>query len=164
MIEYVKIPGDRVSMLLGKNHSSLKQIEEETGTVIVLEDGVKIDGNDPLMMMKAKDIVTAVGRGFDVKKSLRLLEDECELHVISLHGETEKKRTRMIGRVIGNKGRTKSIIEKETGASISVKGKTISVIGTPDETGPAEDALQEILAGKTHGYAYGVMKRSKTRY
>ena len=164
MIEYVRIPGDRISVLKGKNFSSMKKIEEETGTIITLDDGVKIEGSDPLMLMKTKDIVTAIGRGFDVKTSLRLLEDECELHVISLYGETEKKRTRMLSRVIGNKGRTKAIIEKESGASISIKGKTISVIGNADERGPAEDALEEILAGKTHGYAYTVMKRKKKKY
>ena len=164
MIEYVRIPGERIPVLLGRNHSSLKQIEEETGTIITIDDGVKIEGNDPIMMLKTKDIVTAIGRGFDVKKSLRLLEDECELRVISLTGETQKKRTTMLGRVIGNKGRSKNIIEKETGASVAIKGKTIAIIGTPDELVPAENALEEILIGKTHAHAYNVMKRMKRKY
>ncbi len=164
MIEHIRIPVERVPVLLGKNYSSLKQIEEETGAIITLDDGVKIESNDPLMLLKTKDIVTAIGRGFIVKKALRLLEDECELRVLSLYGESQKKRTTMMGRVIGNKGGSKAIIEKETGASISVRGKTIAIIGTPDELVPAENALQEILRGKTHGYAYGVMKRVKRKY
>ena len=164
MIEYVKIPSERIKVLLGKNHSSLKKIEEETGAIITLDDVVKIESNDPLMLLKTKDIVTAIGRGFDVKKSLRLLEDECELRVISLYGETQKKRTVMKGRVIGNRGGSKGIIERETGASISIRGKTIAIIGTPNELVPAENALSEILRGKTHGYAYNIMRRVKRKY
>ncbi|GAF95867.1 unnamed protein product, partial [marine sediment metagenome] len=52
---------------------------------------------------------------------------------------------------------------KETGASICIQGKTLSLIGTPDELGPAEEAVEELLAGKMHSYAYRMMDRKRRR-
>jgi len=159
----VRIPEDREPVLIGKAGSVKRGIEHSTGTDIEVSDVVKITGEDPLNVLKARDIVTAIGRGFSPKEAERLIEDECELHVISLQGETYKKRTRLMGRVIGNDGRAKKIIEKETGASIAVRGKTVSVIGTPGELGPAEEALGELLGGKTHAHAYNMMRRRMTK-
>lgn len=163
MIEVIRIPEDRTPVLIGKNGSVKKKIEKATHTEIEVSHTVKITGEDPLGLLKAKDMVTAIGRGFSPKETERLKEDDCELHVISLQGDSFKKRVRMLGRVIGNDGRTRKIIENETGASITVKGKTVSIIGTPDEMRPAEEALGELLGGKTHAHAYSMMRRRKSR-
>jgi ribosomal RNA assembly protein len=163
IIELVRIPEDREPVLIGKNGSVKKKMEAMTRTEIEVSEGVKITGDDPLLVLKARDMVTAIGRGFSPGEAERLAEDECEFHVVSLQGETLKKRTRMLGRVIGNAGRTKKIIERETGACVAVKGKTVSVIGTPEELAPAEEALGELLGGKTHAHAYSMMRRRITK-
>jgi ribosomal RNA assembly protein len=162
VIEEVRIPEERIPVLIGKDGSVKKTIEELTETRLDITDWVRITGEDPLKLMKAKEMVKAIGRGFTPEEAERLLEQDCSLHVISLGDDSPKKRTRLLGRVIGNKGRSKNIIEKETGASIAVKGKTIAVIGTPEETAPAEEALQELLSGKTHGYAYKAMGKRRS--
>ncbi len=159
MLEVVRIPEDRIPVIIGKNGCVKRRIEKLTETEIEVSDVVKITGEDPINLLKAKDMSTAIGRGFSQKEIERLADDDCELHVISLQGESLKKRTRMIGRIIGNDGRTKKIIEKETGVSIAIKGKTVSVIGTREEIAPAEEALAELLGGKTHGHAYGMMRK-----
>ncbi|UCD02999.1 MAG: RNA-processing protein [Candidatus Aenigmatarchaeota archaeon] len=161
MIEELRIPEDRLPVLIGKKGRTKKAIEELTETSIEVSDWVKITGEDPLKLVKARDMVKAIGRGFSPEEAERLIEHDCNLHVISLNGETYKKRTRLLGRVIGNKGRSKRIIENETGASIAIKGKTVSIIGTPGETAPAEEALLDLLAGKTHAYAYKDMNKHK---
>ncbi len=162
MIEVIRIPEERIPILIGRSGSVKKRIEKSTHTEIEVSDTVKITGDDPIGLLNAKDMVTAIGRGFSPNEVRRLAEDDCELHVISLHGESLKKRIRMLGRVIGNDGRTKKIIENETGASIAVKGKTLSVIGKPEEMKPAEEALGELLDGKTHAHAYSMMRRRKS--
>ncbi len=163
MIEEAKIPEDRLPVLIGKKGRAKKHIEELTDTHLEVSDWVKITGEDPLKLMKARDMVVAIGRGFTPEEAERLAEDDCSLHIISLAGETFKKRTRLLGRVIGNRGRSKHIIENETGASVAIKGKTVAVIGTPEETAPAEEALQDLLAGRTHGHAYKVMNMRKKK-
>ena len=161
MIEEVKIPEDRLPVLIGKKGRTKETIGELTETSITVTDWVKISGEDSLKLMKAKEMVKAIGRGFTPEEAERLLEENVSLHIISLSGKTYKKRTRLLGRVIGNRGRSKKIIENETGASIAIKGKTVAVIGTPQETAPAEEAIADLLAGKTHGYAYKDMNRHK---
>ena len=163
MIEIARIPEERKPVLIGTDGQTRERIEKRTGTKIEVGDEVKITGDDPIKVMLAKEVVTAIGRGFSPGKANRLLDEECELRVIALEGETLKKRKRLFGRVIGKDGRTRERVETVTGASISVFGKTISIIGTPDEAGPAEDAVQELLAGKTHSYAYKKMLSKKSR-
>ncbi len=162
MIEIVRIPEERKPVLIGKDGHVRQWIEKGTGTMIDVSDAVEISGDDPLDVMKARDIVTAIGRGFSPRKARRLLKEGCELHVISLEGESLKKRLRLFGRVIGRAGMSREKIETETGASICVFGKTLSLIGMPDEIGPAEDAVEELLAGKKHAWAYRKMQRKKS--
>jgi len=163
MISIVRIPDERKSVLIGTRGHVREKIEKSTGTKIEVSDVVKISGDDPLLVLKAKEIATAIGRGFSPGKASRLLEEECELRVISLEGESLKKRKRLFGRVIGKNGGSREKIESEAGASICIYGKTLSLIGTPDELGPAEDAVEELLAGKTHSYAYRKMQMKKSR-
>ena len=163
MIEIVRIPEERKSVLIGKDGHVRQWIENSTGTAIKVSDAVEITGEDPLGVMKAKDIVTAIGRGFSPGAARRLLVEGCGIHVISLEGETLKKRKRLFGRVIGRAGMSREKIESETGASISVFGKTLSIIGLPDEIGPAERAVEELLAGKKHTWAYRKMQMEKPR-
>jgi len=164
MIEVVRIPEDRKRLLMAGEGKITKIIEESTGTKIECSDIVKISGEDSLRVLKAKEIVTAMGRGFTLKEARRLLEKECELRIISLEGENLKTRKRLLGRVIGRQGKSKKWIEAKTGALICVKGKTLSIIGTPEELGPAEEAVEQLLNGKTHAYAYKKMniKKAKT--
>jgi ribosomal RNA assembly protein len=159
VIEELRIPEDRIPVLIGKDGSVKSMIEELTGTRITITDWVKISGDDSLKLLKAKEMVKAIGRGFTPEEAERLIDDDHTLRVISLTGETYKKRSRLLGRVIGNKGRSKNIIEKETGAAIAIKGKTVAIIGTSDQVSPAEEAIQELLCGKTHGHAYKSMNK-----
>jgi ribosomal RNA assembly protein len=115
------------------------------------------------MVMKAREVVTAIGRGFPPETAFRLIDEDAELHVISLEGESLKKRKRLFGRVIGRDGGCRKRIENDTGASLAIYGKTLSIIGEQDQVGPAQDAVEELLSGKTHAHAYKKMhiKRAK---
>jgi len=163
MIDAVRIPEDRKPAVLGSHGRTKAKIEKATGTKIDISDIVEISGDDPIMLLKARDIVTAIGRGFSLAQAMRLLEDDCLLRVISLEGESEKKRIRLFGRVIGKGGKSKGVIEKETGALLCIKGKTLSILGMREEVEPAEEAVETLLSGKTHGYAYKRMLMKKEK-
>ena len=164
MMEIVRIPIERKPVLIGKNGAVKERIEKNTETKLEISDCVKISGEDPLLVLKAKEIVTAIGRGFSPEVADKLLEEDRELHVVSLEGDTLKKRKRLLGRVIGRNGRSRRKIESETGASICIRGKTLSIIGNREETEPAEEAVEELLAGKSHPHAYKkmIMRKSRT--
>jgi ribosomal RNA assembly protein len=161
MIEIVRIPEDRKSALIGRKGCVKERIQKSTNTKIEVTDVIEISGDDPILVIKARDIVTAIGRGFPPDEASRLLGDECLLHVISLEGESEKKRQRLFARVIGREGKVRKRIEEQTGASICIRGKTLSLIGKHEEIAPAEEAIEMLLAGKTHAYAFRRMYMRK---
>ena len=69
MIETVMIPDERKSVLIGKDGSVKKQIENATSTKITIGDGVVIEG-EGLDVIKTQQIIKAIGRGFSSDNSL----------------------------------------------------------------------------------------------
>lgn len=158
MIEITNIPEERKAVLIGKEGTVKKELEHRTHTIIKIENGVQIQG-DTLDIIKAKEVIKAIGRGFSPEKAFKLLEDEYQLDVISLKGETPKKIKRLFARVIGTKGSTKRRIEMETGVDISVYGKTVSIIGVWGQLGVARKAVEDLLVGRSHAYVYNKLSR-----
>ena len=159
MIEEVNIPEDRKGALIGRDGSAKDELESRSSTRITVRDSVTVEGKDPLMVMKAAEAVKAIGRGFCPEKAILLLSDEYGMRIISLQGETDKTIKRLMARVIGRKGATRKILEQETNCLISVYGKTVSIIGKQDELPAAEEAVEKLLRGRSHGYVYARLKK-----
>ena len=156
----LSIPENRKAVLIGKDGRIKEDIEKKTGTSITVSDYVKVEG--PVEgLLKAENIVKAIGRGFSPRNARRLLNEDCCLEIISMERESESTRRRLFSRVIGKNGDTRKIIEKETGAVISVYGKTVSIIGHPEELGAAQRAIGALLEGKKHSYAYSLINERK---
>ena len=150
--EAVKIPEERV-----------KNLEEAKGEIEKnLKIKIEIEGNEvrfsgeSLELLKAKNIVTAIGRGFSTEKALWLLQDDYSLDIIYIkeYASTQKSVVRLKGRVIGDEGRAKRFIEKCTNTFICVYGKTVSIIGKGDDLIRARRAVIMLLEGAKHGTAY----------
>lgn len=152
-LEIVRVPEERKPALIGKDGRSKALIERKAGVELRIKEDVEIEG-PPERILAAKDIVKAIGRGFSPKDALGLLKDEHQLIVISLKGEKENTIKRLMGRVIGRRGATRHIIERETGAKLAVYGKTVSIIGDDESAWKAKEAVEELLSGRTHGYVY----------
>ena len=153
MNDFIKIPEQRKGVLIGKEGSVKKELEGLTKTKIEVNEDISIEG-ESLNVMKAKDIIKAIGRGFPPEKAFKLLDEENQLVVISLGNETKKTIRRMLSRVIGRRGLCKKRIEMRTKTDISIHGKTISIIGNWKDVEKAESAIEMILKGKTHSYVY----------
>jgi len=157
-LEIVRIPEERKPVLIGKEGKTKALIERKAGVSLRVNEDVEIEG-PPEKVFTAKEIVRAIGRGFSPKDALELLNEGYQLVVISLSGETEKTVKRLMGRVIGRRGTTRHIIERETGALITVKGKTVAIIGDDESSWKARQAVEELLSGRTHGYVYRRLMR-----
>lgn len=153
MTELVKIPTERVKILIGENGSAKKKIETKCNVELIIdpEGEVEIVG-DPADVFFVKDIIKAIGRGFGPETALRLLGTDFGLYVISLkdHATSDKAITRLKGRVIGENGRIKGQIEDATDSFISVYGSTISIISRIDSMEYAKEAIGMILDGARH--------------
>ncbi len=154
--EILMIPEERKAVLIGKNGKTRKDIEEKTKTKISVDDCIEIRG-ESFDVLKTRDIVNAIGRGFSPKKAMRLLNKDCRLEIITLEGETENTIIRLRGRVIGRKGAARKKIEHITETYISIYGKTISIIGTWNQIEKAREIVKLLLEGKKHVQAFAAL-------
>lgn len=153
MLELLNIPEERKAVLIGREGRTKREIEKKTRTKIRVREDIEIQG-EPLDLVKAKEIIRAIGRGFSPNQALKLLDEGFQLSVISLRGDSPKKMKRLLARVIGKGGLARKKIGELTGCSISVYGKTISLIGTWEEIERATKAINDILGGAPHSHVY----------
>ena len=161
-VEIVKIPKERIGVLIGKNGDVKKRIEKELGVQVnISQDGeVTIssteDTKDPLALWKGRDIVKAIGRGFNPEKALKLLSDDYVLEIIDIsdYANTPNALRRLKGRVIGSGGKSRRYIEDLTDTYVSVYGKTVAILGEYEPVQVAKEAVYMILRGSSHSKMY----------
>jgi len=169
---HVRIPMERVGVLIGPNGSVKREIEESLGVRLAIDSrtgDVEIElaeGNpDPSSLLRARDIVLAIGRGFSPERAFRLLRDEeALLRIIDLReifGRSKSDIVRVKGRIIGREGKTRRIIEELTGAYVSVYGHTVAIIGGYEQVQVAEEAIQMLIEGRMHSTVYRFLHRKK---
>jgi len=167
--EYLKIPRERVGVVIGKNGIAKDEIENLTKTSIEIDSetgSVAISPTelteDPLSVWKARYIVKAIGRGFNPEVSIKLMDDETILEIINLPdyvGKSKKAILRQKARIIGKEGRTKDIITDMTGVDISIYGKTVAIIGDMEAIHIAKEAVEMILSGVRHKTVYSFLEK-----
>lgn len=163
MTQSVKIPKERVGVLIGKGGETKAKIEQRAGVRLTIdseEGDVEIDhshSKDPSMALAVVDVVTAIGRGFSEEKAMKLLDEGYFFDLMDIRDYVGKKTAhveRMRARVIGTHGRTREIIEELTGAHVSVYGNTVAVIGDALQIDVARRALDMLLSGSEHAAVY----------
>lgn len=163
----LKIPKDRVGVLIGTDGKFKKKLEKKTNTKINVDSEtgyVVIEGEDSVLLYELKDVVQAIGRGFSPEVALQVLKEDTILEVVSIQdftGKSKKKMDRLRGRVIGTKGKSRSMIEQTTGTHISVYGKTVSIIGGIESAAMAKGAVESLLSGSPHGNVYKWLQEKK---
>jgi ribosomal RNA assembly protein len=169
---FIKIPAERVGVLIGPEGTTKKNIEGKlsVGLEIDSQSGdvtitLAEEATDPSLLFKAKDVVTALGRGFSPEHAFRLIRDEeAMLDVIDLRtvfGRSETDIKRVKGRIIGMNGKTRNIIEELTGTNVAVYGHTVSIIGTIEEAEVAREAVQMLVKGSLHATVYRFLHRKR---
>lgn len=159
-LQQVYITKERVKKLR-QEKSIIGKVEKLCKCKIALADDdiVEIEG-DAFSEFNAKNIIFAFGRGFDIDIACRLADADYYFNSIDLEQvlNNEKRIKQVKARVIGEAGKTKRYIEEVSNARISVYGNTISLIGTINEIGEAETAVNTIVEGGTHRLAYMKME------
>jgi len=166
---YLKIPVERAGVLIGNRGSTKAELERGTGT------SISVDGRsgeiiiecpagsiDPTGILRARDLINAIGRGFSPQRAFRLFTDGQMLEVIDLKqviGDSRNQLVRVKGRIIGENGKTRRIIESLAGTAISVYGHTVALIGDYDEMRVAKEAIEMLLKGVQHGTVYRFLNR-----
>ncbi|MCD2199047.1 MULTISPECIES: KH domain-containing protein [unclassified Halobacterium] len=167
-MKHVKIPQDRIGALIGEGGETLRRIEQaaEVRLDVDSEDGsVAIERTgDPVRGMQAPEIVRAIGRGFDPDAALSLLDDDMRMFEtvdIERAARNDNDLRRKKGRLIGENGRTRELMEELTGANVVIYGSTFGVIGQPNEVDVARSAAEMLLDGAPHGSVYSFLERKR---
>ncbi len=166
MRENIKAPRDRIGVIIGTNGSTKSEIEKRGEVTIDIdsEEGVITIESDSISALRAVDVVKAMARGFSPERAYRLFDDEMVmLDILDLSKTvgTPKELKRIMGRIIGKDGKTRELIESLTGSFISVYGKTVSVIGYPEQTQIVRKAIEMLVEGAPHGTVYGFLEKKK---
>ncbi len=163
----LKIPKDRIAVLIGKKGEVKKQIEETTNTELKIdskEGDVVVTGEDALGLYTTKEIIDAIGRGFNPDFALLLLKQDNSFEKIDLKdyiGKSKKGQQRLRGRVIGAEGKSRKLIEELTETHISVYGKTVGIIGESEDAAIAKEAIVSLLEGSQHGNVYKWLEKKR---
>ena len=163
----LKIPKERIAVLIGHKGKLKRQLQKLTNTKIEVnskEGEVTIKGEDALNLYSIREVIKAIGRGFnpEIAKQLLTQDQTCEYLNISDYVRSKEQIGRLRGRVIGTEGKSRTTLEKLTNTSICIYGKTIAIIGHSEDTLRAKRAIEAILKGAPHSHAYHLLeKRNK---
>jgi ribosomal RNA assembly protein len=172
---FVRIPKERVGVLVGPDGKVKQNIEEKLMVELQIESesgGVTVvlseKTNDPSLLFRAKDVVTAIGRGFSPEHAFRLLRNEDDIFDFIdfrvIFGRSESDIKRVKGRIIGANGKTRKLIEELTDASVVVYGHTVGFIGTFEQVDVAKNAVQMLIDGSQHHTVYRYLQRKRSEF
>ncbi len=169
----MKVPKSRIAVVIGKEGEIKNQIEDslglkidissENGDVSILVD-MENKNYNPLNTLVAQKIITAISRGFNPKKAMKLMDENYDLDIFNLAkilGRSEKRIKRVKGRIIGKNGEMRKAIEQYTESFLSVFGKTIAIIGNYDNLQVARKAVSSLINGMPH---HSVLKFLENKY
>jgi len=169
---FVRIPKERVGILIGPEGKVKQYIEEKLQVTIEIDSEGSVTvtlsekATDPSLLLKAKDVVTAIGRGFAPEVAFRLIRNEDEIFdLIDLRlifGRSESDIKRIKGRIIGADGKTRKLIEELSEADVVVYGHTVGLIGSFEQVDTAHNAVQMIIEGCQHHTVYNYLQKKRT--
>ncbi len=166
---YARISAERIGVLIGPDGVTKNRLQRETGTRIAVDSStgeVTIDETaavDPVLALKARDIVQAMARGFSEDRAFRLLGEDAYLEVLDIKDFAHSKNRvgQIRARVIGTRGKTRRIVEELTGVDMSVFGHTVALIGGSLEMAIAREAVFMLLRGSEHKTVYRFLERKR---
>ncbi|MCS7111883.1 MAG: KH domain-containing protein [Ignisphaera sp.] len=167
---YVKLPVERVGVVIGKGGETLRKLMEFTKTLITVNevDGIVViepasPRTRPIDLMKAQDVIKAIGYGFSPDRAFRLLDEDTMLIVIDLREHVKASPNhlaRVKGRIIGEEGRVRKNLEDATGTYISVYEDYVAIIGEYENASITRDAVMMIVEGRQHATVYKYVDRA----
>ncbi len=164
---YIRIPLDRVGVLIGPDGEVKQKIEQTFGITLVIDSVVgnvevilNPDQNDVSVLFTVANIVKAIGRGFSPNRAMMLGNEDYDLAVIDLEeyvGTSRNAQERLKGRIIGKEGKSRIIIEELTDTNLSVYGSTVAIIGHIEALPAAREAVAMLIRGSFHKTVYNYL-------
>ena len=170
MTTHVKVPKERVAILIGPKGEVRRYIEDRTGVKLDIDskDGSVVVheevAEDPFIAMRAAEIVKAIGRGFAPEHAFALTRDDYYFHLMDITDYVGKKPNhvrRVRARLIGTEGKSRRVLEELSECHISVYGNTVGIIGDEWGSNVARRAIDMLLSGSEHRTVYGYLEKMR---
>jgi len=166
---YARISAERIGVLIGPDGETKGRLQAATGTQIAVDSTsgeVTIDesnATDPVLAIKARDIVNAMARGFSEARAFRLLDEDAYLEVLDIKdfAHSRNRVAQIRARIIGTRGKTRRLLEELTGVDVSIWGHTVALIGGSFEMAIAREAVFMLLRGSEHKTVYRYLERKR---
>lgn len=168
---YIKIPKDRIGALIGPKGQTRKMLEKRSGAAIEVDTEMnevtihdEVEGVNAIDIMKLQDIVKAIGRGFSPERAARLFSDDAYFELLDIHDFVGKQKNhvrRVAARIIGAEGKTRRIVQEQTGCDVSIYGHTVAIIGSLEPLADAKHAMEMLLRGAEHASVYRYLERKR---
>ncbi|BFH73577.1 KH domain-containing protein [Sulfurisphaera javensis] len=161
---YITVPDEKINLI----KSIIPRLEEISNTKIELNERTKSINVTPLNnnaydAMKVISIIKAIGVGFDPEDAMKLMKDDYILEIIDLkdvsNGPDDLKRIK--GRIIGEKGKTKKIIQEYTGVNIIITDHYVGILGNVEQADIAKRAIEMLIKGREHSTVYKYLDRAE---
>ncbi len=165
----VRIPLERIAVLIGPKGSTKKKIEQLTecnlnidsksGDVIITAEE---DLEDPISLWKARDMIKAIGRGFSPPKAYQINNAGYGFELIQLRdfvGNSQNALREVRSRLIGKNGRTRHIIEQTTASHISVYGNTVCIISEFSKLQILREGIIRLINGAKQSSVYKYLEQ-----
>jgi ribosomal RNA assembly protein len=167
----IRIPIERVGVVIGTSGRDKQALERKfnvkldidgkTGNIVITSTS---NSSDPFSLLRARDTLMAIGRGFSSERAFRLFDEEVNLVIINLRdlfGRSDSDISRTKARIIGTQGKTRKLIEELTGANLCVYGYTVAIVGNLHQLAVAKEAIERLIRGDQHKNVYGFLYRKR---
>ena len=167
-MKYIRIPQDRIGVLIGPQGKTKEQIEQQATITIDIDSKLgEVSFNEqalenPLLTFQIENVIRAIGRGFSPEHALHLLKDDMTFFLFDIHDYVGKKPThvkRLKSRIIGTGGKTKQTLEHLTSSTICIYGHTIGIIADLEVIEFTKKAVDMLLSGSKHASVYRYLER-----
>ncbi|AWR98829.1 KH domain-containing protein [Metallosphaera hakonensis] len=118
---------------------------------------------NPYQALKVVSVIRAIGLGVPVSDAYKLLGEELIMDIIDLK-QVSKDRgplSRIKGRIIGEGGKTKKIIQEYTGVTVVISDHYVTLLGTYEQIPVARKALELLMKGREHSTVYRFLDRAE---
>jgi ribosomal RNA assembly protein len=162
----LRVPKERIAVVIGTAGETKRRLEGLTKTKIEVnsqEGLVTLSGNDALGLYTVREIIRAIARGFSPETAEFLLKQDYGLEIVNLaqYAKTSNDLVRLRGRVIGEEGKSRRVIEELTDAHISVFGKTVALIGSFESLTLARKAVEMLIDGAAHATVFRYLEKHR---